>query len=85
MQFQKIAGKKMKTSAEQKPSFGGLPDLMTRQDLANYFRVSLRTTYNWIAQQILPEPAVLIGKRPRWSRQQIEQVIIAAKVAAHED
>jgi len=74
----------MKTNAEQHPSYGGIPDLLTRQDLADYFRVSLRTTYNWIEQKILPEPAILVGRRPRWSRQQVEQVITAAK-AAHED
>lgn len=75
----------MNRNAEKHPSSGGMPDLLTRQDLADYFRVSLRTTYNWIEQKILPEPAVLIGTRPRWSRQQVEQVITAAEVAAHED
>lgn len=54
---------------------GRLPDLIDKRQLADHFHVSLRTINNWAAIGKLPKPAVIIGNRPRWRRDEIASVL----------
>ena len=53
------------------------PFLMSLNDLADTLRIAPRTAYRKLAAGEFPAPAVQIGQRTRWDRQEIKDWIQA--------
>ena len=53
------------------PPTGDPHELMAPREVADFFRVTVRTLNRWIDQGVFPGPAVQVGKVRRWWRRDV--------------
>ena len=53
------------------------PETFTMPAVGKFFGVHPQTCRKWVKRGILPAPAIKVGRTVRWSRAQLEAVLVA--------